>query len=193
MPLLIRPSLAALPHYVAALQRGWSADTVRGEAAAREELAHIEEDARAFIDGLDDPLAAGPPITLGDGSRVPRLPSLRRWMWDEGRFCGSIGLRWPGDLGALPPYVPGHIGYAVVPWERRRGLATRALGEMLHEARRIGLDHVELTTDPDNLASQRVVLRNGGRFIEAFVKPAAQKGALGWRYRIELGAATVPA
>ncbi|MFG5409487.1 GNAT family N-acetyltransferase [Piscinibacter sakaiensis] len=119
---------------------------------------------------------------------MARLPSLRRWIWSDGAFGGSIGLRWPADLGPLPPHVLGHIGYAVVPWQRRRGLATRALGEMLDEARRIGLREVDLTTDPDNLASQKVVLAHGGRFVGAFEKPAAYGRAPGWRYRIDLAA-----
>ena len=58
----------------------------------------------------------------------------RRWLWD-GVFCGNILLGWASGTEALPPHGLGHIGYAVVPWKRRRGYATRALGEMLQEAR----------------------------------------------------------
>ena len=36
-----------------------------------------------------------------------------------------------------------------------------------------GLDHVEITTDPDNLASQRVIIANAGVLIERFDKGAA--------------------
>ena len=95
-------------------------------------------------------------MTLPDGSKVPRLPGYRRWMWD-GEFCGSIGFRWqPGHVRPAA-YVLGHIGYAVVPWKRRLGYATRALALLLDDARREGLDHVELTTDPDNEPSQKVI------------------------------------
>ncbi len=93
---LIRPSLEALPSYRAALERGWSPDNIRLEAAAREELARIEADPAAFVASLDDPEAKGPPIKLPDGSTAQRLPGFRRWVWD-GEFAGSIGLRWrPG-------------------------------------------------------------------------------------------------
>jgi predicted acetyltransferase len=141
---------------------------------------------------MDDPEAAGPPVTLPDGSVQPRLPSLRRWMWDEDDaaepFVGSIGLRWTRNGSPLPPHVLGHIGYAVVPWQRRRGHATRALALMLPLARARGLRRVEITTDPDNLASQRVITANGGVLVATFDKGAAYGHAPGLRYRIELTA-----
>jgi len=74
---LVRPSLTYLPGYVTALRRGWSADNARGEAAAREELAKIDEDPQVFVDQLFDPEAKGPPVTLPDGSTVTRLPGFR--------------------------------------------------------------------------------------------------------------------
>jgi predicted acetyltransferase len=49
-----------------------------------------------------------------------------------------------------------------------------------------GLDHVILTTDPDNLPSQRVIEANGGRLLERFTKPAALRGAESLRWRIDL-------
>lgn len=189
---LVRPGPQHLAAYTAALLRGWSADTLRGPLAAREELERIDADAGAFLALMDDPEAAGPPVTLPDGSVKPRLPSLRRWMWDEddaaGPFAGSIGLRWTKDGSPLPPHVLGHIGYAVVPWQRRRGHATRALALMLPLARERGLHQVEITTDPDNLASQRVITANGGVLVATFDKGAAYGHAPGLRYRIELTA-----
>ena len=87
----------------------------------------------------------------------------------------------------LPPHVLGHIGYAVVPWQQRRGHATRALALMLPLARERGLTHLEITTDPENLGSQKVILDNGGVLVGTFDKGAAYGHAPGLRYRIELG------
>jgi predicted acetyltransferase len=127
-------------------------------------------------------------VRLPDGSAVPRLPSLRRWILDaEGEFCGSIGLRWARDGAALPPHVMGHIGYAVVPWKRGRGHATRALALILPLARSLGLPHVELTADPDNIPSRRVILACGGQELGRFTKPEALGAAGGLRFRIPLG------
>ncbi|MDT7838052.1 GNAT family N-acetyltransferase [Aquabacterium sp. OR-4] len=189
MPMLVRPQALHLPSYTSALQRGWSADTVRGAAAAADELQRIAHDASAFLASMEDREAQGPPITLPDGSVVARLPGLRRWLWD-GEFCGSVGLRWQPGTAALPPHCLGHIGYAVVPWKQRQGLATRALALLLPEAWALGLPHVDLTTDPGNTASQRVILANGGVLVEAFTKPAQYGGQPGLRYRIHRPGAT---
>ena len=174
-----------LPSYAAALEREWSPDNVRGAAAAREELALIRENPEEFIRSQVDREARGLPIALPDGSTVPRLPGYRRWLWD-GEFCGIIGLRWQRGSNALPPTCLGHVGFAVVPWKRRRGYATKALRLLLPEAAAEGLDYIEVTTDPDNLVSQKVIEANGGVFIEQFTKPVLYGGSAGLRYRIAL-------
>ncbi|MDB4887025.1 MAG: acetyltransferase [Gemmatimonadetes bacterium] len=185
MPLhLVVPDPARLSAYMDALRRGWSPDNTRPEAAA-EELLQIESDADSFLAGQDDREGRGPPITLPDGSEVPRLPGYHRWMWD-GEFCGGIGFRWQPGTTALPPHCLGHIGYSVVPWKRRRGYATRALALMLEEVAAEGLPFVELATTLDNTASQRVIEANGGRLVERFRKLEAHGGAEGLRFRITL-------
>ena len=185
---LIKPCRELLPAYIAALERGWSPDNVRLAAAAKEQLEKISDDPAAFLASLDDPEARGGPVRLPDGSLVPRLPGFVRWISD-GEFCGSIGFRWQSGTSALPEHVLGHIGFAVVPWKRGAGRAKRALALMLPEARRRGLAYVELTTDPDNVASQRVILACGGTFISRFQESKAYGGSDGLRFRIDLRAA----
>ena len=182
---LVWPSLERLPGYVDALKRGFSPDNVRGDIAAREQLAEIAKDAAGFVASLVDREARGGPIVLADGSTVPRLPGYQRWMWDDA-FCGAIGFRWRPGTEALPKTCLGHIGYTVVPWKRRLGYATLALRALLPEARAEGLRYVEITTDPDNLASQRVVEANGGVLFEEFTKPEELGGTRSLRYRIQL-------
>jgi predicted acetyltransferase len=114
-----------------------------------------------------------------------RIPGFRRWMWD-GDFCGSIGLRWQPGTTELPPHCLGHIGYAVVPWKQGKGYATAALRLLLPQARAIGLPFVEITTDPDNIASQRVIEAAGGVLHEKFIKPPQYGSKPGVRYRIPL-------
>lgn len=166
---LVWPAVEYLSSYATALERGWSPDSRRPEAA-QEDRARIAESAELFIAEQVDRDAKGPPIILPDGRSVNRLPGYHRWMWD-GEFCGVIGFRWQPGTTDLPPTCLGHIGYSVVPWKRRLGYATRALAQLLPDARLEGLAFVELTTDVTNVASQRVIEANGGTLFERFFKP----------------------
>lgn len=185
MTMLVSPSTEYLQGFIEALEQGWSPDNLRGAVAARELLARITSDPQEFLSSLVDREARGRPITLPDGTVVPRLPGYQRWIWD-GEFCGSIGFRWQLGTEALPPYCLGHIGYGVVPWKRRRGYATQALREMLVEARIEGLRYVDVTTRPDNVASRRVIEANGGESLEEFITPMEVGGHRELRYRIQL-------
>jgi len=151
----------------------------------RPSAKHLADYVAAVIASMDDREARGDPITLPDGPTVPRLPGFRRWLWD-GEFCGSIGLRWQPGTTALPPHCLGHIGYGVVPWKQGRGYAKAALGQLLPEAKAVGLPRVEITTDLDNTASQRVILAYGGVLVEQFNKPPQFGGGPGLRFRIAL-------
>lgn len=181
---LVWPATEYLDSYTAALRRGWSPDNRRPEAA-QEQLVLIADDAATFLREQVDPEGRGGDITLPDGRRVPRLPGYVRWMWD-GEFCGSIGFRWQPGTTDLPPHCLGHIGYAVVPWKERLGYATNALSQLLDGLPDTGLPFVELVAQVTNVASQRVIEKNGGIVIERFLVPDAHGGEEKVRFRIPL-------
>ena len=52
--------------------------------------------------------------------------------------------------------------------------------------REIGLPYVEITTDPDNLGSQRVIEANGGVLAQTFDKGSAYGSTEGLLYRVAL-------
>ena len=183
---LIRPTPEHLASYVAALQQGWSPDSTRGADAALEALAKIETDPASPFALVDDPEALGPAWQAPDGTLRARLPGRVRWMWDADGFAGSINLRWMKGGAPLPPHVLGHIGYSVVPWRRRLGYATQALGLLLPLARAEGLAFVDITTNLDNGPSQKVIVANGGVLQEQFTKDAVWGGQQGLRFRIDL-------
>jgi predicted acetyltransferase len=182
---LVAPDLSHIESYAAALERGWTPNNERGIAASIEELERIEADPESFVGSLDDREGKGLPVKMPDGSVVPRLPGFVRWMWD-GTFAGSIGFRWQHGTPDLPKYCLGHIGYSVVPWRQRRGYATAALLITLEEARRMNMPYVEITADPDNLASQKVILAAGGKLFERFNKPPQFGSKPCLRFRIAL-------
>ena len=180
---LVSPSQEHLASYIAALRRGWSMNG--GAEAAQGELREVEADPSLFLARQEDREGRGAPITLPDGISVPRLPGLHRWLWD-GEFCGIVSFRWQPGTTELPPHCLGHIGYAVVPWKQRLGYATEALRQILPEAVALGMPFVEVTTDPTNFASQKVIERNGGVLFETFIKPIQFGSKPGLRYRIYL-------
>ena len=190
MTRILRPSPALLPGFRSALERGWSADNVRGAVAAQETLARLDSDPASFFQATDDPQAKGPLVTLPDGTQRARIPGLQRWIWDDDDgpdgFCGQTSLRWAAGGAPLPPHVLGHIGYAVVPWKRQCGHATRALALMLALAREQALPSVEITTDPDNTASQKVITANRGVLLGPFDKGEAYGNKPGLLYRVDL-------
>ena len=78
----------------------------------------------------------------------------------DDRIVGCIELRHTiNDELAI---IGGHIGYSVIPKERRKGYATKMLEFVLMEARKLGIDKVLLTCDVDNVASQKTIERNRG-------------------------------
>jgi predicted acetyltransferase len=186
---LIVPTLDRLPAYVDALERAWSPNTMRPEAA-QETLALIATDAALFVERQTDLAALGGPVILPDGTSVPRIPGRSFWIFDGGArdsaFCGAINLRWQPGTAALPPHVLGHVGYTVVPWQRRRGHAGAALRALLPHVREAGLPYIEVTTDPDNLASRKVIEGAGGVLIERTLPPPALGRHEVLRYRIDL-------
>jgi predicted acetyltransferase len=182
---LAAPTLDYLSGYQDALERGWSPDNVSPERTALLHLARIADDPAGFVASLTDPEAKGAPITLPDGTTRPRLPGYFLWVWD-GDFCGSFSFRWQEGTSKLPDYCLGHIGYSIVPWKRQRGYATAGLRLLLDQARARDLDHVEITTEPANLPSQKVILANGGRRIGPRRKIAAYGGTEELLFRIDL-------
>ena len=182
---ILRPSQIHLGSYKSALIQEISSGSAAYIELAQRYLAEIEADSESFLSKQDDPSAISGDIELSDGSFVPRLPGITRWMWD-GEVCGEINFRWSVGTTDLPPYVLGHIGYEVFSWKRNQGYASEALRQMLHEARKIEMPFVELTTDVDNFFSQKVIMNNGGVLHEKFVKPAVRGGTDGLRFRIYL-------
>jgi RimJ/RimL family protein N-acetyltransferase len=74
---------------------------------------------------------------------------------EDGRVVGSIGMR-------VNDSRTGHVGYWCLRELRGRGIVTRALREICRYGfEELGLGRMELITDPDNTASQRVAEKVG--------------------------------
>ena len=180
---LVEPALRYLASYVDALKRGWSPDA--SAEGAQRLLERIADDREGFLATERDPHRARVMVTLPDGKRIPCPPGVARWIWN-GEFCGRIWLRWSGYGVELPRYWLGHVAYEVVPWKQRRGYATNALRQILPEARSLGLPYIDVVADIENVASQRVILSNGGVLIDRLDESSTNGGGEALRFRIAL-------
>lgn len=111
------------------------------------------------------------------------VPASTFWLvTGEDRVVGTSRLRhW------LVPHLEvegGNIGYDVRPSERNRGYGTVLLALTLEKARDLGLAEVLVTCDRDNIASVRVIEKNGGQEVGQGV--SEDSGKVVNRYRIVL-------
>lgn len=79
------------------------------------------------------------------------------------RIVGIIDLRHHINHPILGLWG-GHIGYSVRPTERGKGYAKQMLCLNLENCRRRGLEKVMVTCSPDNIASKKAIIANGGEF-----------------------------
>jgi hypothetical protein len=79
------------------------------------------------------------------------------------------GIERRYELDALLAHEGGHIGYGVVPSERRKAYATQILIQSLDITRSAGVQRVLVTRSVDNEGSTKVMQRCGGVFDSVVV------------------------
>ena len=102
---------------------------------------------------------------FNEGRHLPShlVPATKYFLLEEGspKILGVIDIRH-----RLNDYLlnnpGGHIGYAVAPSERRKGFATQQLRLGLEKCREMGINPVLVTCHKENIASARVIQKNGG-------------------------------
>jgi predicted acetyltransferase len=109
----------------------------------------------------------------GIGLSTPeRVPSTFLFAFAGPRIVGRASIRH--RLTAHLERMGGHIGYVVVPEFRRQGHATTILRLALRVARdRLGIRHVLVTCDDDNVGSIRAIEKNGGILANVVTGPGS--------------------
>ena len=107
------------------------------------------------------------PKTLPQG----RVPATQLIFVREGdqKIVGMIDIRHYLN-GYLEKYG-GHIGYSVIPDERRRGYATQMLRAALPVCKTLGITKVLITCNKGNEGSQKTILNNGGVYESTVCEP----------------------
>ena len=122
---------------------------------------------------------------MAKGINLPEgwVPMQVYWLTRNSRIIGECGLR--NELTDALRKFGGHIGYSIRPSERNKGYGTKMVKLAMEKARGLGIDRVLITCDKDNIASQRVIQKNGGVLdSESF---SEQAGRITQRYWIDLG------
>jgi predicted acetyltransferase len=96
------------------------------------------------------------------GSNVPkdRVPASMYWAVVKNKVVGRVHIRHTLNAGLR--IIGGHIGYAVVPSERKKGYATEMLRTALKITKKMGIKKALVTCDEKNIASRKVIEANGG-------------------------------
>lgn len=86
------------------------------------------------------------------------VPQTIYWAMAGEKFVGILKLRhrlWPENIAS-------HIGYAVVPSERKKGYATEMLRLGLKKAKKLGIKNIIVSCEVSNIPSRKVIERNHG-------------------------------
>jgi predicted acetyltransferase len=118
-------------------------------------------------------------VDLPDGY----VPWTALWLWDynTSALLGITSLRH--RLTPALERCGGHIGYAIRPSQRGRGYGSVVLSLTLQEAAKLGLSQVHVHCEVQNVASERIIEKNGG-VLRDETEPLA--GTHIFRYLIEL-------
>jgi predicted acetyltransferase len=76
------------------------------------------------------------------------------------KILGAISIRH--ELNETLLKTDGHISYGIRPSEREKGYATKMLSIAFKKAYEMGIEKVLITCDKDNIASEKVITKNGG-------------------------------
>jgi len=90
------------------------------------------------------------------------VPETYYYLWDEGRLVGEFRIRH--YLTEALRNGAGHIGYSILKEARGKGYGTAGLRLTVQIAKGlIPEDEIYLRVNRDNIASQKVMLKNGAR------------------------------
>lgn len=175
-PRLVKPSIKYMDSYIAACREYAEAglneyDGFRGENPTSELiktlLLRYENESRG--------------IGLPEGW----VPSSVFWLVDNDEYIGSGNIRHA--LTEQLMKFGGHIGYEIRPSKWGQGYGTMQLKLLLIEAAKLGIKSALLTCSAGNVASIKVIVKNGGVLIDCVNNIIDVHERPTYRYRIETG------
>ena len=157
--------MAVSESYIEALREGFR----RGNADTKTEaeIEEIERDFPAYIESLNAPPEGT--IKVPTGEEFPKVPYETLWLMAGDIFIGEISFRH--ELNDLLRDFGGHVGYGIRPSLEGRGYGTLGLKLTRQRAAQMGMDKLLVTCAPDNPASEKIILKNGGIYENTLENP----------------------
>ena len=138
----------------------------------------------SFLDMIDDYAVSGKPfLGMTDGSAFPYFvrtcikhsqgiglgisvsPYTRYFLVDDSGVIYAQGdVRHKKTRETVT--LQGQIGYGVLPSKRKCGYGTLMCSFLLEEAKKLGFKDLIITCRDDNIGSQKIIEKNGGKLIE---------------------------
>lgn len=104
-----------------------------------------------------------------DKSKIPSNFSISTQyiaVLDDDLIIGGVCLRWE-DIPSLLLFG-GHIGYSIRPTKRNNGYGNIILKLALEEFKKKNKDKVMVSCKDFNIASKKIIEKNGGTFYESY-------------------------
>ena len=101
------------------------------------------------------------------------VPATVYFIIDNNKLVGTIDLRH--ELNDNYFSRLGHVAYYIKPEERKKGCATKALSLALEKYKKQKIEKVLITCLEDNVASRKVIEKNGGKLEKSFYDDITKK------------------
>lgn len=133
---------------------------ISGILELQKEGRHLEDNIIELQNNFEKYLEDVEKESQGIDLKEGRVPQTIFWMIVDGVYVGRVSIRH--YLNEYLSKEGGHIGYDVVPSDRKKGYGTELLKYGLVKSKEMKLEKVLVTCDENNIASRKIIEKCGG-------------------------------
>ena len=85
----------------------------------------------------------------------------------DDKIVGHASIRLNPEIDSDTYKFSGHIMYGVIPSKRRLGCGSKVCKLLIEEMVARGYEEIIITCNNDNIGSKKIIVNNGGQFIES--------------------------
>lgn len=161
---LILPSVDYKDSYIEAVKEFHAAHD--SPPMARHYVGLSVPDLEADFDGHVEKMKSQ---SRGDNLPEGWVPVTTYWLVDNRKYIGGVAIRH--ELNENLKKFGGHVGYDIRPSMRGGGYGSKILELGLQKAKEHGISHVLIDCSASNIASRKIIEKNGGIYENKGVNP----------------------